>query len=640
MACIAALLCGTAAQLQGAALVKMPRARDSEWWLARGRLKPTTTKAPSSPAQPADPRVVDAAPRVLLQSKQLSGVHILTKTRGGEHFLREWLDFHFALGIGKVWLYEDGASAAMDQIARSYGDRVLHISQEYKERGALGAIAEMFHDWPLRCPAGPECPEWIFYTDPDEFLNLRGRPSILSFLEQFNSSRVGAVCLQRFDFGTSGLHEAVNSSVLYSFVHRSATPVMPKCISSTALLGALHVHQPQTSGQTIFTKLARGEPYIHHYVSRGRVEYLKHDIQRLLQENASMHDAMIRGNCTSFYSMPRASQEAQRCRTYFQVVRTLKGHGGMRYGFQSLPGGLFFSWSEGGFHLFNASNTHYVVDQSLVPDDLKALSKMIASAPGGGMVSRIRREETVRIALRAIIDGVDGDFAETGLNTGGTAVLMLKVLASYGKSRRFFGFDSFKGLPLVSEMDVVTPDQVMMGTLLTGKPRSRNQGNEHGSGWMRTSRGAFDHNLRRNNLSHLGDRIQIFEGWFNQTLPRAAQHRMSKGLSFLRLDGDMFSSTWEGLLFLYPKLSIGGYIYVDDYGSFEGCRKAVDLYRRDYNVKEPMWPIHEPFYRNGTRAHHDPFMGGVAPSSIIWKYEAVWWRKSRYESLLDDEIAE
>ena len=139
MACIAALLCGTAAQLQGAALVKMPRARDSEWWLARGRLKPTTTKAPSSPAQPADPRVVDAAPRVLLQ-KLLSGVHILTKTRGGEHFLREWLDFHFALGIGKVWLYEDGASAAMDQIARSYGDRVLHISRKNIKRGALSAL--------------------------------------------------------------------------------------------------------------------------------------------------------------------------------------------------------------------------------------------------------------------------------------------------------------------------------------------------------------------------------------------------------------------------------------------------------------------------------------------------------------------
>ena len=57
-------------------------------------------------------------------------------------------------------------------------------------------------------------------------------------------------------------------------------------------------------------------------------------------------------------------------------------------------------------------------------------------------------------------------------------------------------------------------------------------------------------------------------------------------LSLLRLDGDMYESTWDALIHLYPKLSVGGYILIDDYGSVEACKKAVDDYRSQNNIKE------------------------------------------------------
>lgn len=43
--------------------------------------------------------------------------------------------------------------------------------------------------------------------------------------------------------------------------------------------------------------------------------------------------------------------------------------------------------------------------------------------------------------------------------------------------------------------------------------------------------------------------------------------------------GDMYESTMQALTALYPKLSPGGFLYVDDYDTYKACRKAVDEYR-------------------------------------------------------------
>jgi O-methyltransferase len=57
------------------------------------------------------------------------------------------------------------------------------------------------------------------------------------------------------------------------------------------------------------------------------------------------------------------------------------------------------------------------------------------------------------------------------------------------------------------------------------------------------------------------------------------------------LDGDMYGSTMDSLTHLYPKLSIGGYLILDDYGDIPGCKKAVDDYRLSENIACPIIPI-------------------------------------------------
>jgi O-methyltransferase len=82
----------------------------------------------------------------------------------------------------------------------------------------------------------------------------------------------------------------------------------------------------------------------------------------------------------------------------------------------------------------------------------------------------------------------------------------------------------------------------------------------------------------------LDERVRFLKGWFKDTLPAAPIER----LALIRIDGDMYESTMDVLQHLYPKLSPGGFAIVDDYGSVPGCKAAVDDYRREHGITEPM----------------------------------------------------
>jgi hypothetical protein len=84
----------------------------------------------------------------------------------------------------------------------------------------------------------------------------------------------------------------------------------------------------------------------------------------------------------------------------------------------------------------------------------------------------------------------------------------------------------------------------------------------------------------------LDSQVCFLKGWFKDTLPRAPIDR----LSILRLDGDMYESTMVALQSLYPKLSIGGFLIVDDY-CIPTCAKAIHDYRYANQIAEEIVPI-------------------------------------------------
>ena len=100
----------------------------------------------------------------------------------------------------------------------------------------------------------------------------------------------------------------------------------------------------------------------------------------------------------------------------------------------------------------------------------------------------------------------------------------------------------------------------------------------------------------------------ITKGWFKDTLHVS---KVSK-IAFLRLDGDLFESTWDAISALYDRLIPGGIVYVDDFGSFVGCQTAIQKFRTMHKIYEPLHYIME----------QPPNMHF---SQIV--FEAVWWVK-------------
>jgi hypothetical protein len=74
------------------------------------------------------------------------------------------------------------------------------------------------------------------------------------------------------------------------------------------------------------------------------------------------------------------------------------------------------------------------------------------------------------------------------------------------------------------------------------------------------------------------DQVCVHKGWFQDTLPAAVSSGQVREIAVLRLDGDWYESTHTCLVHLYPLVQAGGFVLFDDYGYFEGCRKAVDEY--------------------------------------------------------------
>ena len=173
---------------------------------------------------------------------------------------------------------------------------------------------------------------------------------------------------------------------------------------------------------------------------------------------------------------------------------------------------------------------------------------------GYTMVGRTRLDHLQRCVESVLKEGVEGDFIETGVWRGGACLLMKALLRATGdKRRRIWLADSFAGLP--------APKNESDGWDLCGHP------------YLMVDADTVRENFRRFGL--WDERVCLLEGWFADTLPAAPIDK----LAILRLDGDLYESTKVALESLYDRLSPGGFVIIDDYHGWPGCRRAVDEFR-------------------------------------------------------------
>jgi O-methyltransferase len=149
-------------------------------------------------------------------------------------------------------------------------------------------------------------------------------------------------------------------------------------------------------------------------------------------------------------------------------------------------------------------------------------------------------------------------------------MFMRAILKAHGiQDRRVWVADSFSGLP--------PPDPANYPADLGDKHHTKKA--------LAVSLEEVKGNFERYGL--LDEQVCFLKGWFKDTLPTAPFSQ----LAVIRLDGDMYQSTMDGLTHLYPKLSVGGYLIVDDFGAVQGCRQAVEDYRKSNGINETIKQI-------------------------------------------------
>lgn len=177
-----------------------------------------------------------------------------------------------------------------------------------------------------------------------------------------------------------------------------------------------------------------------------------------------------------------------------------------------------------------------------------------------------RRLDNIQEAVTTVIrEEIRGDLIETGVWRGGGSILMRAVLAAYGEGDRIvWAADSFEGLPKPDEQHAADADD------------------QH---WRYRELAVGLEEVRQNFARYglLDDQVRFLPGWFSDTLPGAP----IDSLAVLRLDGDMYGSTLDAIEPLYPKVSPGGFVIVDDYG-LETCRRAIEDFRAQHEIREPL----------------------------------------------------
>jgi O-methyltransferase len=192
---------------------------------------------------------------------------------------------------------------------------------------------------------------------------------------------------------------------------------------------------------------------------------------------------------------------------------------------------------------------------------------------GETMIGDARLNNIQQCVTSILEDGVAGDLLEAGVWRGGAAILMRAVLAAHDVSdRNVWLADSFQGLPR-PDTDKYPADE---GLDFSGVPV------------LAVGVEQVKANFARYGL--LDDQVRFLPGWFKDTLRMAPIEK----LSLIRLDGDLYESTIDAITALYPKLSIGGYLIVDDYnapGWDKACGQAIRDYRAEHNIAEPIQEI-------------------------------------------------
>lgn len=190
---------------------------------------------------------------------------------------------------------------------------------------------------------------------------------------------------------------------------------------------------------------------------------------------------------------------------------------------------------------------------------------------------------TIRFVEHIVANDIPGDFAECGVWLGASPYVIAKTLRRLGQTdRRIFMYDTYAGMPSGAEIDVPYSPGGNYESLKKTAERTY-AGSEHMKGPLEIVKA----NVERSGYPR--DKLVYVKGLVEDTIPATCPER----IALLRLDTDHYGSTKHELVHLYPPLSTGGLLIIDDYGFFLGSKQATDEYFREHKIPACLFRIDE-----------------------------------------------
>lgn len=219
-----------------------------------------------------------------------------------------------------------------------------------------------------------------------------------------------------------------------------------------------------------------------------------------------------------------------------------------------------------GYKIVSTSNKIYDLPVEFSQQDRELIKHVVDNELS--MVSVPGLCATLKAARYVAENQIEGDFVECGVWRGGNALIAAEIFRRYGLDKRVFLFDTFMGMTEPSDDDRgISDNEPAINKYKTEQRPNHNN-------WCYAPIDEVRANFTNRGL--LGVNTVFVKGPVEETL--GLPSNLPAIISILRLDTDWYESTKISLEVLYPKITSGGCLIVDDYGFWSGSRKATDQY--------------------------------------------------------------
>ena len=203
-----------------------------------------------------------------------------------------------------------------------------------------------------------------------------------------------------------------------------------------------------------------------------------------------------------------------------------------------------------------------IIDYILKPTDKRSITKKDALS----MVSVDRLWAVIQATRYIIRNNIEGDFVECGVWRGGCSLAIAMILDELKSNKKIYLFDTFAGMTKPGSNDINCDNVHANKKFIESKKVNYNS-------WCYASLNDVHKQFKKLNLYK---KAVFVKGDILKTLKQ--ENNLPKKISLLRLDTDWYESTKCELDILYPLLQKDGVLLIDDFGQWQGARKAVNEY--------------------------------------------------------------